>query len=179
MPSTPPLRAADARPAATDESAGDDVEEEEPDFSEDERREMLQAAVRARDVRLKALKQIEAVHGDSDLPPDPEDESIAHRMMEAYFQHYERIATERNFPAIGRKIADERQAWAEKGQLTGSGPTWFLKFATEAELNAIAKSLEGKGSVEEITRATFERAAVKRWLTSQGHEINEDEVQPR
>ncbi|MER7512139.1 hypothetical protein ABTX82_27840 [Streptomyces lavendulae] len=173
-----PLRAAEARPAVT-ETAGDDGTEEEPDFSDEEQQEMLQAALRARDVRQKALQQIKAVHGDSDLPPDPEDETIAHRMLGAYFQYYEQIATERNFPAIGEQIALQRQAWTDEGCLTGLGPTWLLKFATEAELNAIAESLQGKGSAEEITQATFERAAVKRWLTSRGHEINEDEVHPQ
>ncbi|MGW2089353.1 hypothetical protein [Streptomyces sp. NPDC001880] len=53
------------------------------------------------------------------------------------------------------------------------------RFATEEELNSIIQGLQGNGLAEEITEATFERAAVKRWLTSQGHDINEDEVQPQ
>lgn len=140
---------------------------------------MLQAAARASKIRRKALAQLTAVRSKDAMRTDPEDEVIVHRMLEAYFQHYERIAAEHDAPAIGREIADQRRAWAEQQRLAGLGPTWLLEFATEGELNSIVKSLEGEGSAEEITRATFERAAVRRWLTLQGHDIDEDDVQPR
>ncbi|MEU9607461.1 hypothetical protein [Streptomyces sp. NPDC048057] len=44
-------------------------------------------------------------------------------MLEAYCQHYERIAAERDAPAIGPEVADQRRAWSERQQLTGHGPT--------------------------------------------------------
>ncbi|AXU16828.1 hypothetical protein [Streptomyces clavuligerus] len=144
----------------------------------DAEKKMLQAAERASAIRQKALAQLAAIRRVDGMPTDPEDEVIAHRMLEAYFQHYEQIAAERDAPAIGREIGDQRRAWSERQQLTGHGPTWLLKFATEGELNAIVKSLQDEETDEEITRATFERAAVKRWLTAQGHDINEDDVQP-
>ncbi|MCX4970827.1 hypothetical protein OHA98_40000 [Streptomyces sp. NBC_00654] len=145
----------------------------------DAQKKLLQAAAQVGEIRQKALAQLAAVRSEDGMPADPEDEVIAHRMLEAYFQHYERIAAEHNAPVIGREIADQRRAWAEERRMTGLGPTWLLKFATEEELNSIIQNLQGDGLAEEITRATFERAAVKRWLTSQGHDINEDEVQPQ
>ncbi|MER5417468.1 hypothetical protein [Streptomyces virginiae] len=173
-----PLRAASARPTVT-RSAACATMGDESDFSCKGQQEVRRAALSIRNVRRKVLREIEAAHGAGDLPLDPEDETIAHRILEAYFQHYERIATERNLPSTGEQIAMQRQVWTAEGCLTGLGPAWLLRFATEAELNAIAESLQGKGSAEEITQATLERAALKRWLTSQGHEINEGEVQPR
>ncbi|MFD5557676.1 hypothetical protein ACFWIA_28030 [Streptomyces sp. NPDC127068] len=130
----------------------------------------------ASEIRQKALAQLAAVSREDEMPTDPEDEVIVHQMLEAYFQHYERSAAEHDAPAIGREIADQRRAWAEQQRLAGLGSTWLLTFATEGELNSILKSLEGEGPAEEITRAISERAAVKRWLTSRGHDINVNNV---
>lgn len=99
-------------------------------------------------------------------------------MLDEYFRHWEVKAAERNASAISDEIVRQRRDWEREGRLTGLGPTWLLKFATEAELAAITKQLEGKGDDEDITRTTFARAAVKRWLTAQGHVIDESETLP-
>lgn len=124
------------------------------------------------------MQEVEAVHG-LNMPLDPDDETIACRMLEAYFRHWEAKTAERNLPAIADEIAHQQRVWEREGRLTGLGPTWLLKFATEAELTAIAKRLEDKGGDEEITRTAFVRAAVKRWLTAQGHVVDESETLPQ
>jgi hypothetical protein len=149
----------------------------EAGLPEEEKRKIVEAAMHAHDVRRTALQQVDAAHGD-DMPVDPDDETTAHRMLQAYFRHWEVTAAERNFPAIADEIARQRRDWEREGRLTGLGPTWLLKFATEAELTAIAKRLERKGGDEEITRTTFARAAVKRWLTAQGHAVDESGALP-
>ncbi|MFD7954363.1 hypothetical protein ACFV4X_12795 [Streptomyces ardesiacus] len=148
------------------------------EFTEDEKRRLVELAGHAQDVRSKALQQVQTAHGGN-MPMDPDDETTAHRMLDVYFRHWEAKAAERNAPAIGGEIARQRRDWEREGRLTGLGPTWLLKFATEAELTAITERLEGRGDDEEIIRTTFARAAVKRWLTAQGHVINESETLPK
>ncbi|WP_434593642.1 hypothetical protein [Streptomyces sp. A5-4] len=150
---------------------------DDAEFTEDEKRRIVEAAGHAHDVRRTALQEVEAVHGGN-MPLDPDDETTVHRMLEAYFRHWEVKAAERNLPAIADEIARQQRDWEHEDRLTGLGPTWLLKFATEAELTAIAKRLEDKGGDEEITRTAIARAAVKRWLTAQGHVVDDSETLP-
>ena len=151
---------------------------DDAEFTEDEKRRIVEAAGHAQDVRSKALRQVETAHGGN-MPLDPDDEKTAHRMLDVYFRHWEVKAAERSASAIGDEIARQRRDWEREGRLTGLGPGWLLKFATVAELTAIRKRLEGKGGDEEITHTTIARAAVRRWLTAQGHVVDESETLPK